>query len=375
MEGLEPIIKWAGGKEKELKYIIPALPPAYRNYYEPFVGGGAVFAAVNAEHYHINDLSSELISLYRNIAESSRRFFSCAEAIDRSWERAHNFFEDNRLPLKERYLSYRDDEMSRDALKSFVADFCNEKSDDIQAIVGTDIRFDRQVFMKEMHDNLLRKMTRMKVLEQKKDVLLPDGDVGDNIETAVKSALYMCYRDEYNRLARTGEDREYYSALFLFIRNYCYSGMFRYNDKGSFNVPYGGIAYNGKGMSRKLDYYRSEALLDKLADTDIYNMDFEDFLNEAAPGEDDFVFLDPPYDTEFSTYARNEFTRDDQRRLADYMTGRCRAKWMLVIKNTDFIFSLYDRPGINIMAFDKKYLVSFMNRNARDVTHLIIKNY
>lgn len=37
---LLPLIKYPGGKEKELNYIIPALPAKIDNYYEPFVGGG-----------------------------------------------------------------------------------------------------------------------------------------------------------------------------------------------------------------------------------------------------------------------------------------------------------------------------------------------
>ena len=48
---------------------------------------------------------------------------------------------------------------------------------------------------------------------------------------------------------------------------------------------------------------------------------------------------------------------------------------MMIIKNTDFIFSLYNQKGLNINSFDKKYLVSFMNRNDKDVEHLIITNY
>lgn len=77
----------------------------------------------------------------------------------------------------------------------------------------------------------------------------------------------------------------------------------------------------------------------------------------------------------FSTYAKNEFTRDDQRRLASYLLYDCRCKWMLVIKNTPYIYSLYQGRGLNIRTFDKKYLVSFMNRNDKNVTHLLITNY
>ena len=71
--GLSPIIKWPGGKEKELKYIF-SNAPAFNRYFEPFVGGGSVFMGVNAKEYFINDFSSELIELYRNIGSSDKDF-------------------------------------------------------------------------------------------------------------------------------------------------------------------------------------------------------------------------------------------------------------------------------------------------------------
>jgi DNA adenine methylase len=66
-EKLAPFIKWAGGKEQELKHILPLMPP-FEDYYEPFVGGGAVFFSVQARQAFINDRSPELITLYRVIA-------------------------------------------------------------------------------------------------------------------------------------------------------------------------------------------------------------------------------------------------------------------------------------------------------------------
>lgn len=179
----------------------------------------------------------------------------------------------------------------------------------------------------------------------------------------------------YNLGKITTRDSAMHSALFLFIRNYAYSGMFRYNDKGEFNVPYGGIGYNSKTMKSKLAYYQSEDLQELFSRTQIYNLDFEDFLQTVTPTEKDFVFLDPPYDSEFSTYAQNEFSKGDQQRLADYMINKCKSEWMLIIKHTDFIYSLYDKPGVNIRTFDKEYLVSFMNRNNKKTTHLLITNY
>ncbi len=369
---LQPIIKWAGGKEKELKYIIPNAPE-YNNYYEPFVGGGSVFAAIRAEHFYINDLSTELISLYRNIATGNKAFFKYAEAIDKTWDNAHSFFV-SKPELRYKYLEYRTDNISKEKLKAFIAAFCKDNATPICQIFEKDVAYDKSVLLDEMNKNLYRKMVRMHNLEVQKH-LLPDSDLNDNIGSAIKSAVYMCLRAEYNKLSKEAVQSEYYSALFLFIRNYCYSGMFRYNDDGDFNVPYGGIAYNNKSMIKKINYYKSTALKKKFQDTTLYNLDFEAFLENANPGREDFVFLDPPYDSEFSTYAKNEFSKKDQERLANYMINKCKAKWMMIIKNTDFIYGLYNKPGINIRTFDKEYLVSFMNRNDKKVTHLLITNY
>lgn len=369
---LPPIIKWPGGKEKELKYILPNIPK-YRRYFEPFVGGGSVFMAVKAESYYINDLSAELSALYRNIATSNATFFDYAEAIDVSWERARHFFE-NHTELTDLYVSYREAQITKEELKAQIATFCQDNMQDIQNIIPSLFTTFACVLPKELSTNLFRKMCRMYELEQSKHEL-PESDLHDNIETAIKSALYMNYRYLYNDRQLTKEYPDVHCVLFFFIRNYAYSGMFRYSSKGDFNVPYGGIAYNGKSLAKKLAYYRSKHLLNHFDKTQIYSLDFESFLKETNPSEDDFVFLDPPYDSQFSTYAQNDFTRADQERLANYMINECRAKWMLVIKNTDFIYNLYKKEGINIRSFDKEYLVSFMNRNDKKVTHLLITNY
>lgn len=370
--GLKPIIKWAGGKEKELKYILPNLP-RFNRYFEPFVGGGSVYMAVKSQEYFVNDLSIELATLYHNIATSNRDFFSYAEIIDVSWRNATSFFDENNVLITE-YLQYRKEEITKEELKSFIHQFCEEKHSEIMNIVGDELSPFSLVLLKEMEINLFRKMSRMHELELKKHIL-PDKDLRDNIETAIKSALYMNYRQMYNDEYITQNHPHLHNALFLFIRNYAYSGMFRYSKKGDFNVPYGGIAYNNKLMRKKLDYYQSMPLIEHFNKSYFYNCDFEVFLRKTQPTEHDFIFLDPPYDSEFSTYAKNEFTHDDQKRLANFMINECKAKWMMIIKNTDFIYNLYNKEGINIRMFDKEYLVSFMNRNDKKVTHLLITNY
>lgn len=165
------------------------------------------------------------------------------------------------------------------------------------------------------------------------------------------------------------------SEYFYFIREYCYSSMFRYNSNGEFNVPYGGISYNRKNFQRKIDSIKSAELQKHFVNTDIYNLDFEDFLNKIKLTKNDFIFLDPPYDTDFSSYVNNSFDKADQERLANYLINNCPAKFMLVIKNTEFISNLYSNKGLYIDSFDKTYMVSFKGRNNRNCEHLIITNY
>lgn len=370
--GLSPIVKWPGGKEKELKHIIPNAP-RFERFFEPFVGGGSVFMGITAKEYYINDFSSELIELYRSISTSDVDFFRYTEAMDRSWKNAETFFYDN-LILVARYIDYRKGLINKEELQAFISAFCKENENAILGILGEEFVSLPSILIKEVRTNLFRKMIRMRELEIEKHEL-PEKDLYDNIETAIKSAVYMNFRYLYNDKKIAEVNIKLHCALFFFMRNYAYSGMFRYSSKGDFNVPYGGIGYNGKFMNKKLAYYHSKPLLEHFAKAHIYNMDFEAFLRKTQPNERDFVFLDPPYDSEFSTYAQNAFTKEDQERLANYMINECRAKWMMIIKNTDFIYSLYNKPNINIRTFDKEYLVSFMNRNDKKVTHLLITNY
>ncbi len=370
--GFPPIVKWPGGKEKELKYILPNMP-VFNRFFEPFVGGGSVFMAVKANEYFINDLSSELISLYNNIHVKDEAFFRYVRLMDVSWNKAQLFFLGNGA-LVDAYIKYRSGELTDNGLKTFVNCFCEDKESDVLTILAGEYSAYPCILLDEMKKNLLRKMVRMRKLEKEKGQL-PEKDINDNIETAIKSAVYMNYRFLYNNAVIAEHNPALHCALFFFMRNYAYSGMFRYSNKGEFNVPYGGIAYNTKLMGKKMDYYCSQFLSERFDNTSIYNLDFEDFLTITNPGENDFIFLDPPYDSEFSTYARNTFTRMDQERLANYVINKCCAKWMMIIKNTDFIYNLYDKEGIKIKSFDKKYQVSFMNRNNKDVTHLLITNY
>lgn len=71
---MKPFIKWAGGKTRLLARLVPVTPPVIRDYYEPFVGGGAMFFALQARvagTSHLSDLNEELVNAWLAVRDHS----------------------------------------------------------------------------------------------------------------------------------------------------------------------------------------------------------------------------------------------------------------------------------------------------------------
>lgn len=375
LKRLDPIVKWPGGKENELKFIVPSLPRTFKRYYEPFVGGGSVFAAIQAQEYFINDKSEELIALYRVLQSNDKTIFiDLLATFDSHWESLAKLTKSLAVEYVKQYKRLSAGRSTEGDFREFSDELVQRIAAKMQPQIRTLLRGHREDVTKEVQRNVLRKAFRLIDIESDKTTI-SDMDVMRTLETSIKGSYYMLIRNLYNKSQTAEFSLPLRSALFYFIRSFTYSGMFRYNASGEFNVPYGGMAYNAKSFAKKIEYFLSPDLGAKLDRTVVAQDDFEGFLTNHPPTEDDFVFLDPPYDSEFSTYAQNAFTQDDHKRLADHMVHVCRANWMMIIKRTPFIESLYRHPSLRIESFDKKYLVSFMNRNDKAAEHLVITNY
>ncbi|MBK3518594.1 DNA adenine methylase [Carboxylicivirga marina] len=64
---IAPFLKWVGGKRQLLPAINQYMPKSYNNYYEPFVGGGAVLFNLQPQNAIINDFNQELVNVYKVI--------------------------------------------------------------------------------------------------------------------------------------------------------------------------------------------------------------------------------------------------------------------------------------------------------------------
>jgi DNA adenine methylase len=63
----KPFLKWVGGKGQLLTQFESLLPKKFNSYFEPFIGGGAVFFSINPKKAHINDINKTLVQTYTHI--------------------------------------------------------------------------------------------------------------------------------------------------------------------------------------------------------------------------------------------------------------------------------------------------------------------
>lgn len=280
------MIKYRGGKSKEIVHFVNNMPYEYNRYIEPFLGGGAFYFYLEPENAIINDINTKLFSFYQQVKDE--------------------------YPVVRKQL------------------------DELQ-----------MVYEKNQKEYEKRK-------EQCSD---------ERIENK-NEILYYKMRDMFNHKINS----EYLDAVvYFFINKTAYSGMIRYNVNGEFNVPFGRY----KNFNTKLITDNHYELLRK---TSIYNVDYSEIFSMAE--NDDFIFLDPPYDCVFSDYGnetyKNGFGEDEHRRLAnDFINLPCKA--LLVIGKTPLTQELYGKYIVE--EYDKSYAVNIRNRFKADAKHIIVTNY
>lgn len=349
---LKPLFKYPGGKQSEYKYLKKFFPN-FETYVEPFLGGGAVYWAVDANKWIINDFSTELVNIYEYTAQKNLRFISILENISDVWEMKQSLILEVAKNLEETL------ETGEPILTaSFEAVFSEDNVVTIDMYRKLDIQLNKAFLLKIAS---LKRVGKSKKIE----------NLTENAHGILGASVYGVCRDLYNGTALS-VDPELKTALYYFLREYAYAGMFRYNASGGFNVPFGGNTYANKMFSNRIAQLKNHDVLNKLQSTDIVNGDFSEVLIDK---EDTFIFLDPPYDTEFSSYNDHVFDIKEQVRLKEKLQTLSKSKWLMVTKSTPFIDDLYSDEMFHKHRFDKKYSVNIQNRNSQDVEHLVITNY
>lgn len=282
---MNPVLKYRGGKSREIPRFLQYIPEHFNRYIEPFLGGGAVYFYIEPDNAILNDINDRLMTFYQQLRDN---YAQMRQQLDEIQEQ----YESNQLAYK-------------------------------------------------------------KLKAKNPEERVPNANEN----------LYYRIRTLFNHPDDTYLD----SVLYFFINKTAYSGMIRYNSNGEYNVPFGRYP----NLNTRLVTVQHSELLQG---AELFSLDYRQIFDMAE--EDDFIFLDPPYDCVFNDYGNidmmNGFDEAEHRRLAlDFRNLPCRA--LMVIGKTPLTEELYSE-----FIFDeyyKNYAVNIRNRFNNDKMHIIVKNY
>lgn len=216
------------------------------------------------------------------------------------------------------------------------------------------------------------------------DLILVYTVIRDNVEALIE--LLETYPNEegfYYELRNIDREQEKYDKLseiekaarVIFLNKTCYNGLYRVNNAGEFNSPFGKYKnpniVNAPVLRAVSAYFNSSEIT---FSTD----DFELVLEQVRRGT--FVYLDPPYDpvsdtSSFTGYSKGGFSREQQiqlRECCDRLNARG-VKFMLSNSATDFIREQYANYHITIV--QAKRAINSVASKRGDVDEVIITNY
>lgn len=90
---MKPLLKYVGGKARELKHILPELPKEYDRYIEPFVGGGALYFYLEPSKAIINDINKKLIDFYLGIRNDYKIIKEQIDDLEKIYQKNWNTFD------------------------------------------------------------------------------------------------------------------------------------------------------------------------------------------------------------------------------------------------------------------------------------------
>ena len=161
------------------------------------------------------------------------------------------------------------------------------------------------------------------------------------IEMRNDEKLFYRHRERFNQLVKDGKAHSQEGAqLFYYLNRTCFNGLCRFNKGGDFNVPFG--TYKTINYANGFGEYAKPFKRWRFNNEDIERLKID---------AEDFVYADPPYDVEFTTYSAGGFSWDDQVRTARRLAQH---RGPVVISNqaTPRIVELYESLGFELRYLD-----------------------
>ncbi len=275
--GYQPFIKWVGGKRALVKTILSKAKitdkNSFNSYFEPFLGGGAMFFYLKSSgsikpgaEVCLSDVNGPLINTYRVIKEDVQNL------------------------INELLVHQRNHTKTSVALKNAMQD--------VAASIGGGVALPMQ----------------------------------ESKRARVESDYYYFIRDAiYNRIKQDhlpGVNNIFLAAAFLYLNRTGFNGMYRENSKGEMNIPKG--RYTNPAIVNDSVLRLAH---DALKDVDLQCHGYEHALRKAKKG--DLVYLDPPYFETFTDYSQDGFGLEQQEHLAELAAEAAERGAKIIISNSD----------------------------------------
>ena len=262
-----PFLKWAGGKSELLPEIEKRLPRSFSTYWEPFIGGGALYFRLSPASAVISDGNEELVNCYQVV---------------------------------------------RDEVEGLIA--------------------------------ALRKHS-------------------NNKEHFLRTRRMQPWQLE-------PVDR---AARLIYLNKTCYNGLYRVNQRGEFNVPFG--RYENPRICDENGLRECSRVL---READVVCRDFRHLLYKAKPG--DFVYFDPPYSpisktSSFTAYSESPFDQREQKALRQVFNALDDRGCHVMLSNSDTEYTRKLYHKFNVEAVQASRAINSRADKRGKVSELIITNY
>lgn len=208
--------------------------------------------------------------------------------------------------------------------------------------------------------------------------------IKDSVDALIEELKsYKNESDFFYSVRDWDRDRKKYSSLsevekaarILYLNKTCYNGLYRVNNAGEFNSPFGN--YRNPNIVNE-PVLRAVSSYFNAAKIHFSSVDYAEVLAGVKRGT--FVYLDPPYDpvsetSNFTGYSKGGFSKEDQIRLRESCDelNRRKINFMLSNSNTEFIKEQY--KGYNITVVQAKRAVNSIGSKRGDVKEIVVRNY
>ena len=240
---VHPLVKWAGGKRQLLLELDKSIPSQFNTYFEPFLGGGAMFFYLVSRGMNFNaylsDMKAELITTYIVLRDKMQEVIRLLQVYQTEYNK---------------YLHYSDEQQ-------------------------------RHYYqLRDLYNNLVKNNTPQ--------------SVSSNSKKYKKNPEYIKQlRDLYNNLLlyiKEQSNRDVViAALFITINKTCFNGLPRESSNG-FNAPAGKSSDGENPTICDINNLENVSNVLRYSEATIFAGDYTASLENTRRG--DFVYLDPPYD-------------------------------------------------------------------------------